>query len=97
MQKTLVVCYGNGQNVHVLTAVPGGLHTTDKEALGRLMALRMPFCSAATGIVRRLAGRARVVRIAPVRVRVRLSGGAVRAEVSARRKAQRAKEVGIAF
>ena len=38
----------------------------------------MPFCSAATGIMRRLAVRARVMRITPVRVRIRMSGGAVR-------------------
>ena len=61
------------------------------------MALRMPFGSAAAGLVRRLAVRARVLRVAPVRVRIRMSVGAVRAELSARRNAQRAKEVGIAF
>lgn len=38
----------------------------------------MPFCSAATGIMRRLAGRVRVMRITVVRVRIRMSVGAVR-------------------
>ena len=43
------------------------------------MVLRMPFCSAAAGIVRRrLAVRVRVVRMMRGRVRMRVSGGAVR-------------------
>ena len=38
----------------------------------------MPFCSAATGIMRRLAVRVRVMRIMRGRMRMRISGGAVR-------------------
>ena len=59
------------------------------------MVLRMPFCSAASGLMRRLAVRVRVLRLVRGRMRMRVSGGAVRAELSVGRNTQRT--VGLLF
>ena len=59
------------------------------------MVLRMPFWSAAAGIMRRLAVRDRGMRIMRGRLRMRVSGGAVRAELSVGRNTQRT--VGLLF
>ena len=84
--KTVAALCGSGQKVAARRAEVEILYMTDRATSVRCMELAMACFSAVLGILRRVAVRAVAVRIMRGRLRMPLSAGAVRAELSAERK-----------